>query len=203
MNRIFTLLLILFAQVAFAQTSDSTNAVTDTTQIAVSDSTQIAISDSVQAAADSVNALLSVDFPAYKMTVPYLWRIKPGCVEGQCTFISRPDTLLDFDSYIESINLTVNKLNNSGYTALKYADFSIGYLPKVVKGFKLLEKKKIGSNAYRITYMGTKNSLKQTWRQYYYVKSGKVYIVTFSAETRKYEFYQPMIEPFLNSFALK
>ncbi|MGR3809415.1 hypothetical protein [Jiulongibacter sp. NS-SX5] len=144
-----------------------------------------------------------VDFPSYQMEVPEGWKIKPGCKETQCTINSKPDTLLDFDIYIESINLTVNKLNNTSYTAYKYANYSIGYLPKVVQKFTLVERKNLGNNSYRITYKGVKNGLKQTWRQYYYVRRGKVYIVTFSAETRKYEFFQPEIEPYLNSFKFK
>jgi hypothetical protein len=146
---------------------------------------------------------IMVDFPSYKMTFPDTWKIKNGCVETQCTINSPRDTLMSFDTYIESINLTVNKLNNTSYTALKYADYSIGYLPKVVQQFEVLEKKNLGGNSYRVTYRGVKNGLRQTWRQYYYVRRGKVYIVTFSAETRKYEIYQPMIEPYLDSFTFK
>lgn len=140
-------------------------------------------------------------FATYRITVPLGWDIKPGCVENQCTFTSTRDTVGGFDTYIESINLTVNKLNNTSYTALKYANYSIGYLPKVVQNFTVLEKKSLGSNGYRVTYRGLKNGLEQTWRQYYYVRNGKVYIVTFSAETRKYDYYQPLIEPYLNSFS--
>ncbi len=164
----------------------------------------LAQTDTVKISADTlVMEPLKVDFPAYRMTVPDGWSIKAGCVSDQCTFTSTRDTVGGFDTYIESINLTVNKLNNTSYTALKYADYSINYLPKVVQGFKVLEKKNLGNNAYRVSYRGTKNGLEQTWRQYYYVKGGKVYIVTFSAETRKYDYYQPLIEPFLNSFKLK
>lgn len=172
----------------------------------ISVETDSVVTDSIPAdtvVAEQKPEPLMVDFPSYKMTVPDGWKIKKGCTETQCTFTSPLDTLLNFDLYIESINLTVNKLNSSSYTALKYADYSIGYLPKVVNNFTLLERKNLGRNSYRITYRGNKNGQKQTWRQYYYVKGGKVYIVTFSAETRKYEIYQPTIEPYLDSFTFK
>jgi hypothetical protein len=160
--------------------------------------------DSLGVRVDSViKEPLKVDFKGYRMTVPEGWVIKTGCLEEQCTFTSPRDTVGGFDTYIESINLVVNKLSNAGYTVDKYADFSIGYLPKVVNNFKVIEKRKLKANAYRVTYAGEKNNLLQTWRQYYYVKNGKVYIVTFSAETRKYDYYQPIIEPYLNSFVLK
>ena len=144
-----------------------------------------------------------VDFKSYKMTVPEGWQVKPGCVEGQCTLTSTRDTVGKYDMYIESINLTINKLSSPSYTAEKYATFSIGYLPKVVNQFKVLEKRKLSPTSYRLTYAGEKNGLFQTWRQYYYVKASKVYIVTFSGETSKYDYWQPIVEPYLNSFKLK
>lgn len=155
------------------------------------------------AQSDSLTAPKTVDFPAYKMTVPTAWKIKAGCVEGQCTLLSPTDTLTAYDAYTETINLTINKLSSASYTAEQYATFSIGYLPKVVNGFQVLERKKLKPNLTRITYRGEKNGYLQTWRQYYHVKNAKVYIVTFSAETKKYDYFQPIIEPFLDSFKFK
>lgn len=161
------------------------------------------LSVNVFAQTDSLKAPGMVDFKAYKMTVPDGWKIKAGCLETQCTLLSPSDTLTKYDAYTETINLTINKLSSASYTAEKYATFSIGYLPKVVNGFEVLERKKLKANLTRITYRGEKNGFLQTWRQYYHVKNAKVYIVTFSAETKKYDYFQPIIEPFLDSFTLK
>lgn len=136
----------------------------------------------------------------YSMSYPAEWNIKDGCTTDQCTINSERDTLLDYDTYIESINITVNNLSSASYTAEKYANFSIGYLPKVVQRFKLLNKKKLGTKSYRIVYKGYKNAIAQTWMQYYHVKNQKVYIITFSGETRKHEIYRPLIEPYLDTF---
>ncbi|MCU0325883.1 MAG: hypothetical protein MUF45_11625 [Spirosomaceae bacterium] len=150
--------------------------------------------------ADSVKVL---EFKPYKINYPSTWRLKETCAVNECSILAPADTLNYPDIYTESINLTFNPLPSAEYTVDKYAQFSIDYLPKVVKNFKVIEKKKLKSNVIRLTYSGEKNNFKQTWRQYYYVKSGKVYIVTFSAETPKYDYYQPFIEPYLNSFTLK
>lgn len=140
---------------------------------------------------------------AYSITIPEGWRISDNCTEDLCSLFSPPDTLSkEYDRYVESINITVNKLSSPSYTVDQYAAFSIGYLPKVVKDFTILEKKKLRSNVYRLTYQGFKDYSAQTWRQYYYVKNAKVYIVTFSAETRKYEQFLPLIQPYLDSFKL-
>jgi len=149
---------------------------------------------------DSIKVL---DFKPYKIDYPSSWRLKAGCAVNECSILSPADTLSWPDGYTESINLTFNPLPSASYTADQYATYSIAYLPKVVKNFKVIEKKKLKSNVVRVTYSGEKDTHKQTWRQYYYVKASKVYIVTFSAETSKYTTYQTFIEPFLNSFTLK
>jgi hypothetical protein len=149
---------------------------------------------------DSIKVL---DFKPYKIDYPSTWKLKAGCAVNECSILSPADTLSWPDGYTESINLTFNPLPSASYTVDKYAQFSIDYLPKVVKNFKVIEKKKLKSNVIRVTYSGEKDTHKQTWRQYYYVKSSKVYIVTFSAESKKYSYYQPFIESFLNSFTLK
>jgi hypothetical protein len=144
-----------------------------------------------------------LDFKSYKIDYPSTWRLKTGCVVNECSILSPVDTLSWPDGYTESINLTFNRLPSASYTVDQYAKFSIDYLPKVIKNFKVVEKKKLKSNVISITYSGEKDTHKQTWRQYYYVKSNRVYIVTFSTETSKYAVYQAFIEPFLNSFTLK
>lgn len=151
----------------------------------------------------AVETQLLIDMPTYSIELPNTWTIKAGCQEGQCTAHSPTDTLRGYDTYIESVNLTVNKLSSASYTAEKYANFSIGYLPKVIKNFKVLEKKKLNSKSYVISYKGNKNNIWQTWIQYYHVKNSKVYIVTFSAETLKYKHYKDLIAPYLDSFKFK
>ena len=162
--------------------------------------TFIGFTANATALTDSIKVL---DFKPYKINYPSTWRLKAGCVANECSILAPADTLNYPDTYTESINLTFNQLPSASYTVDKYAQFSIDYLPKVVKNFKVIEKKKLKSNVIRLTYSGEKDTSKQTWRQYYYVKSSKVYIVTFSGETSKYDYYQPFIESFLNSFTLK
>ena len=140
---------------------------------------------------------------AYTLTVPSTWRIDNECREEICSIFSPADTLGEaYDRFVENINITVNKLNNPAYTVDQYAAYSIKYLPSVVKNFVVVDKKKLRSNAYRVTYKGEKSNYNQTWRQYYYIKNSKVYIITFACESIKYAYYLPLIEPYLNSFVL-
>ncbi len=147
--------------------------------------------------------LLVLDRKSYTIDIPAGWKVENNCKDEWCDITSPFDTLGLIDRYLESINFAVNKLPSANYSVDQYAAFSIKYLPTVVKNFSIIEKKKLKSNAYRLTYKGEKDKFKQTWRQYYYIKNAKVYIVTFACETEKYAYYQPLVEPYLNSFRLK
>ena len=144
-----------------------------------------------------------LDKKAYSMNIPTGWKIQSDCQENLCSLLSPVDTLSYIDRFVDNINITVDKLPSPSYTVDKYAQFSISYLPSVVKNFKVIEKKKVKSNGYLVTYKGEKSGFAQTWRQFYFVKNSKVYIVTFATETIKYEKYLPIVDPFLNSFKLK
>lgn len=191
MKKLF-LVFLLLPFISFAQTKIDSTTITEEMSM-----------DSVSKDTIPEKEPLMIDMARYSMEIPATWRIKPGCIETQCSANSPRDTVGGFDTYIESINITVNKLSSSSYTAEKYANFSIGYLPKVVKGFKVIEKKRLSSRSHRVTYTGVKNGIHQTWRQYYHVRSSKVYIITFSAQAKKYDYYQPIMEPYLDSFKFK
>ena len=136
----------------------------------------------------------------YSINIPDGWKILDNCQENLCSLLSPADTLGILDRFTENINFIIEKLSTASYSVDKYATYSEGYLPKVVKNFKVIEKKKLKSNTFRMTYKGEKSGFFQTWRQYYVVKNQKLYILTFACETSKYEYYQPIVEPFLNSF---
>jgi hypothetical protein len=137
---------------------------------------------------------------SFKINIPSGWRVNPECQELNCSLFSPNDTLSAGDSYIENINITIEKLPSTSYTAEQYTTFSISYLPKVVKNFKLLKRTKINQNLVVIEYQGHKSNFEQSWRQYFHVKNAKVYIVTLATETPKFNYYKTLTEPYLKSF---
>lgn len=139
----------------------------------------------------------------YTIEIPKGWTMQEGCTEKNCTFLAPIDTLNGKDSYLENINITVNNLPGSKYPVEKYTEFSVKYLPSVVGQFELLEKHQLTSHSSRITYKGRKSKFNQTWRQYYIIKGSKVYIVTFAAETSKFEYYISFVQNSLDSFRVK
>jgi hypothetical protein len=183
MKNLICLILILIAVKSIAQTPVLETPI-DTTKIV------------------SVEKPIYLEKRGYKIQIPKGWRLAPDCQDNNCSLFSPADTLLLPDTYVENINITVEKLNSPGYTVDQYAAYSITYLPKVVQNFKLISKKKLNANSFVVEYKGLKNNFLQTWRQFYYVKNAKVFIVTLATETPKYEYYKPLIESNLKSFKL-
>ncbi len=165
--------------------------------LAQSDST-VAVSGS-----DIVKKPVIAELNEYRITVPEGWYIKAGCVDASCMLLSRGDTLSSLDRFTENISVTISKLSNSKYTADQYADFSKGYLPKVVSNFTVLERKRLKFNKVLMVYRGKKDGFEQTWMQYYNVKNSKVYIVTCSIETKNYDYYRPIIKEYAETFEWK
>ncbi len=138
----------------------------------------------------------------YQIVIPRGWRVSNDCIDKNCSLLSPSDTLGSPDRFIENINIVFDNLSSKNYTVDQYAQYSISYLPKVVKGFKVHEKKKLKPNVYMVIYSGEKSNFAQKWKQYYYVKNQKVYVVTFAAETSKFEYYLPFVNDSLASFKI-
>jgi hypothetical protein len=183
MKNLICIVLILLAAKSYAQTP-TIDVATDTAKIVV------------------IEKPIYLEKKGYKIQIPKGWRLAPECQDNNCSLFSPADTLLLPDTYVENINIAVEKLSSPGYTVDQYAAYSITYLPKVVQNFKLISKKKLNANSFVVEYKGLKNNFLQTWRQFYYVKNSKVYIVTLATETPKFEYYKPLIESYLKSFKI-
>jgi eukaryotic-like serine/threonine-protein kinase len=141
--------------------------------------------------------------PAYSIKYPSTWTLTPGATNATFNITSPNDA--DDDTYVEFIDMVVNKLTDATMDAEKYAMFSKGYLPSKIPKFKVLESKKIAQNkdGYFMVFTGLQNGKACKWKQSYFVKAGKVYIITYTAEAAKYESYKKVVDPMFASFTLK
>lgn len=141
--------------------------------------------------------------PTYSIKYPATWEVQTGSNNTGFTINSPTDG--DGDSYTEFIDLTVNALNDAAMTAEQYAIFSKGYLPSKIPKFKVLESKKLTQNkdGYYYVFTGLQNGKPCKWKQCYFVKNLKVYIITYTAEAIKYDSYKAIVDPMIASFLVK
>lgn len=137
----------------------------------------------------------------YVLPIPKGWTIKEGCQAQDCSLLAPQDH--SKDTFLENLNITVAEAPAKNYPVEKYVDFSAQYLPSVIDGFKILERKKLEGNKAYLIYTGTKNDFLQTWKQVYWIKGEKLYILTLSTESSQFENYIQNIGSFLEAFTLK
>lgn len=138
---------------------------------------------------------------SYTIIIPEGWKIKEGCLPGDCSLLAPHDNFED--TFLENINIVVAKAPAKNYPVKKYADFSVGYLPSVIENFEVIDRKPIANNGEYVIYQGIKSDFKQTWKQYYFIKNEGLYIITFTAETDRFDEYINKIQANLDSFQIK
>lgn len=143
----------------------------------------------------------TLQMDTYTFLVPEGWKIKEGCLEADCSMLAPHD---DYeDTFLENINIVVAPAPAKNYPVKKYADFSVGYLPSVIDDFEVLERVELENNGEYVIYKGLKSDFHQTWKQYYFIKDEGLYIITFTAETDRFEEYIDKIQVNLDSFKIK
>lgn len=143
----------------------------------------------------------TIQMDRYSFLVPEGWKIKEGCMEADCSLLAPHD---DYeDTFLENINIVVTQAPGKNYAVKKYADFSVGYLPTVIDDFEILERIELDNNGEYVIYKGFKSDFHQTWKQYYFIKDESLYIITFTAETSRFEEYISQIQINLDSFKIK
>jgi hypothetical protein len=139
----------------------------------------------------------------YSVKYPDTWTLTPGHNNEKFSLTAPSDGV--GDQFVENMDLTVIALGASTYTPKQYADYSKTTLPKKIKFFKVLEEKAVkqGVAGYYMVFKGTQGADKLKWKQYYFIKSGKVYVITFTAEDSRYAEYITNIGTMLSSFTVK
>ncbi|WP_340067357.1 PsbP-related protein [Ascidiimonas aurantiaca] len=105
------------------------------------------------------------------------------------------------DTFIENINLATQPITNSSFD-----DFVSKTISEISAVGKLIEKKKLnvdGLDCLKLKFVLTQNNIPLTFVQHYYIKNGKVYVLTLSSESSKYEKYLNLFEVVLSTFTLK
>ena len=110
----------------------------------------------------------------------------------------------DNDLFVENIYFISYPV--TGYLPKDYAQYSKTTLPQKIKNFKVVEEKEVkqgGKTGYYMIFKGKQNNKALKWKQYYFIKNGTAYVLTFSAEESMFSTYLTKINSCLNSFTVK
>lgn len=105
------------------------------------------------------------------------------------------------DTFIENINLATQPVSNNSFDTFVSKTTS-----EISSVGKLIEKKKSkvnGLDCLKLKFELIQNNIPLTFVQHYYIKNGKVYVLTLSSESSKYEKYIQLFDIVLSTFTLK
>lgn len=105
------------------------------------------------------------------------------------------------DNFRENVNLIIQDLKGQNITLESYAELSNNQITELVKNGKIIERKNKGSH-YILVWSGfvAGNNLK--FKQYFFVKNEKAYILTFTALQTTFDDYVKKGTEILDTFKI-
>jgi hypothetical protein len=151
------------------------------------------------------NQLTNFVRESYKLQYPASWAIDTSKKMGADFFILSPREN-DTDKFQENVNLLVQDLTGQNIDLDKYAEITERQIREMAIEGTIYESKKIikpdKSEYYKMVYGMTQGIFKLKVEQYYFIKKDKAFIMTFTAESSKFDSFQSAGEQILNSFVL-
>jgi hypothetical protein len=129
------------------------------------------------------------------------WRLEES---NNTTFTLGAPSDGEGDPFVENIHFVSYPV--TGYLPKDYAQYSKTTLPQKIKNFKVLEEKEIkqgGKTGYYMIFKGKQNNQALKWKQYYFIKNGMAFVLTFTAQETMFSEYIKKISACLNSFTVK
>lgn len=139
--------------------------------------------------------------PSYSIKYPDDWRLETS---NNTTFTLGAPSDGEGDAFVENIHFVSYPV--TGYLPKDYAQYSKTTLPQKIKGFKVVEEKQVkqgGKTGYYMIFKGKQNNQALKWKQYYFIKNGTAYVLTFTAQETMFNTYMSKINTCLNSFNVK
>jgi len=143
------------------------------------------------------------DTKDYSISYPEDWTFDTS---GQMntTFIIFSQLELN-DTFRENMNLMIQDLTNMNLDLEGYTKLSLKQI-KAVPNYSIIESKdmKKGNITYHeIVWKGFVTGKNLKFKQFYYVRNEKAYLLTLTCEENKYDTYSKVGTKILNSFTLK
>jgi len=106
------------------------------------------------------------------------------------------------DKFADNFNLTKQDLSGQPVDLKKYDSISEWQITTTLGPQAILESKDAGDH-HSITFKGHYQGNDLKWKQLYFIKNEKAYLLTFTAEEKTFDKYSDIAESIFNSFKLK
>ena len=133
---------------------------------------------------------------------PTTWEKVVAKMDTIVTFLSPLEHKLDI--FRENLTVMMHDRFIQPKNLKTFIEIHIEQLKDGVLDFQLIKKKKIkisNLSAYSVVYMGKRRDFDVKIMQNYVVKDNKIYLLTYLAETDKYDLYLKIIKKMIKSFS--
>lgn len=144
-----------------------------------------------------------LDQSDFALSYPASWSLDQTGKAGT-TFILF--TGQDNAGFRDNVNLIIQDLKGSGYDLDKYVTLSEGQVKTMITNSQIIESKRIKSESgelQEVVFTGDQGIFNLKWRQRYWVKGEKAFVLTFTTSQATYDQYKQVSQKFFDSFKLK
>jgi hypothetical protein len=141
----------------------------------------------------------------YSIKYPEDWELDTSRQGGSIFFLLSKQTS-EQDQFRENVNLIVQDLTGHNIDLDKYVQISEEQIKTLITNSNLLESKRInkdGAKIHQVVYTGDQGVFKLKYKQHYFIKDDKAYVLTLTCESDQFEQYISTGGKILNSFRLK
>lgn len=144
-----------------------------------------------------------LDQPDYLLSYPSTWHLDQSGQMGTKFILFTGKTSAGFR---DNLNLIVQDLKGSGLDLDKYVNLSEGQVKAMIGNSQIVEsqrKKNRTTEFQEVIFTGDQGVFHLQWRQRYWVKGERVFILTFTASQETYADYIQVNNKVFDSFNIK
>jgi hypothetical protein len=106
----------------------------------------------------------------------------------------------------DNVNLIIQDLKGSGFDLDKYVTLSEGQVKTLITNSQIIESKRVKSELgefQEVIFTGDQGVFNLKWRQRYWLKGEKAFVLTFTASQATYDQYKQISQKLFDSFHVK
>lgn len=141
----------------------------------------------------------------YSIQYPPDWELDQSGLMGSSFILFQP-LESDHDLFRENVNLLIQDLTGYDLDLDQFANLSEDQVKTMITNSTLIESKRIKTGPeefHRMIYTGDQGNYHLKFVQYYWVKEGNAFVLTFTCEQDTYEVNKDTGSMILNSFTFK
>lgn len=142
---------------------------------------------------------------AFEISYPEGWTPDTTRSEMGASLILLADAENESDDFRENINVNIQDLSKQKMTVEQFAKISETQISNMIQQVTIIRSEKVTDTPGRMWCMEFENSKvgeELRWKQYYYPKDDKMFVLTFTAKKSAYDKFHLLADKIMNSFTL-